>query len=118
MKLPIDTSGLTFLLVGSPAPVTEYGTEKPVIDRESGQQLHTVRLVALAQDEAEIIAVKVPRAASAGKEWLEQLHFRRACRHRDRSREAIREMRDERDAHLERPGSVSRWRPPGPAPPL
>lgn len=55
---------------------------------------------------------------TAGKEWLEQLHSDDPVDIGIDPGEAIREMRDERDAHLERPGSVSRWRPPGPAPPL
>jgi len=61
VKLPIDTAGLTFLVLGAPTPVTEFGTGRAKGDR-NGEPLYQVRLIAANADEEEgdIIAVKVP----------------------------------------------------------
>jgi hypothetical protein len=56
--MPIDTSGLTFLMVGSPVPVRDFETGQAKGDKD-GVPLFQVRLVAMAAEEAEIIAVKV-----------------------------------------------------------
>ncbi len=61
MKLPIDTSGLTFLMVGTPRPVKDFETGQAKGDRD-GVPLFAVRLVAMAEDEAEVITVKVAGA--------------------------------------------------------
>jgi hypothetical protein len=58
MKLPIDTSGLTFLVVGSPRPVKDFETGLAKGDRD-GVPLFAVRLVVLGGEEAEVISVKV-----------------------------------------------------------
>lgn len=58
MRMPIDTSGLTFLMVGSPLPVRDYETGQAKGDKD-GVPLYQVRLVAMGPDEAEVIAVKV-----------------------------------------------------------
>ena len=61
MKLSINTSGLTFLMVGSPKPVRDFETGQAKGDKD-GVPLFAVRLVAMAEDEAEIITVKVAGA--------------------------------------------------------
>lgn len=58
MKLPIDTSSITFLAVAPPEPVLDFETRQPRAD-DNGEALYSVQLVALAEDSAEIIGVKV-----------------------------------------------------------
>ncbi|MGH8886236.1 MAG: hypothetical protein ACRDYX_13875 [Egibacteraceae bacterium] len=58
MKLRVDTSELTFLLVTGPVPVRDYETQQ--VKLEDGVPLFSVRLVAMGSGEAEIINVKVP----------------------------------------------------------
>ncbi len=68
MKLPIDTSGLKFLMVGAPRPVKDFETGQAKGDKD-GVPLFAVRLVAMAEDEADIITVKVagaPKGLVAG----------------------------------------------------
>lgn len=66
MKLPIDTTGMTFLAAGPPEPVLESKT--PKLD-ENGAPLHSVQVVTLNDGGAEVIAVKVagqPKGVSQG----------------------------------------------------
>lgn len=60
MKLKIDTSDLTFLLVAQPQPVRDFESGRAKV--EDGQPVFSVRVVAMdpGSGEAEIIAVKVP----------------------------------------------------------
>jgi hypothetical protein len=58
VKLRVDTSALTFLLVAPAVPVRDYETQQ--VKREDGVPLFSLRLVAMGADEAEIITVKVP----------------------------------------------------------
>jgi hypothetical protein len=58
LKLPIDTSGLTFLMVGTPRPVKDFETGLAKGDKD-GVPLFGVRLVAMGGDDAEVITVKV-----------------------------------------------------------
>ena len=58
MKLPIDTSAITFLCAMPPAPVVDFENKQPKAD-ENGEPLYSVQLVALAEGTADIIAVKV-----------------------------------------------------------
>ena len=58
MKLKVDTSELTFLLVAAPVPVRDFDTGRAKI--EDGVPLFSVRLVAMGTGGAEIINVKVP----------------------------------------------------------
>ena len=59
MKLPIDTSTIAFLCAMPPEPVIDFETRRPKAD-ENGEPLYVVQLIALAEGEAEILAVKVP----------------------------------------------------------
>ncbi len=68
MKLPIDTTGMTFLAAGPPEPVLDFASKAPKVD-ESGAPLHSVQLVALNDGGAEVISVKVagqPKGVSQG----------------------------------------------------
>jgi len=59
MKLPVDTSSIAFLCALEPQPVLAFDTKQPRAD-ENGEPLYVVQLIALAEGEAEILAVKVP----------------------------------------------------------
>ena len=59
MRLPIDTSAISFLCALAPEPVVDFETRRPKAD-ENGEPLYVVQLIALGEGEAEILAVKVP----------------------------------------------------------
>jgi hypothetical protein len=59
MKLPVDTSAIAFLCALEPQPLLRFDTKEPRAD-ENGEPLYVVQLIALAEGEAEILAVKVP----------------------------------------------------------
>jgi hypothetical protein len=59
VKLPVDTSAIAFLCAMPPEPVVDFETKRPRAD-ENGEPLYVVQLVALAENSAEILAVKVP----------------------------------------------------------
>lgn len=59
MKLPIDTSGMTFMCASEPEAVLDFETKKPKAD-EQGQALYGLQLVAIAGGGAEVVNVKVP----------------------------------------------------------
>ena len=65
MKLPVDTSSIAFLCALEPQPVLAFDTKQPRAD-ENGEPLYVVQLIALAEGEAEILAVKVPGVPSSG----------------------------------------------------
>ncbi len=58
MKLPVDTSAIAFSCALEPQPVLAFDTKQPRAD-ENGEPLYVVQLIALAEGEAEILAVKV-----------------------------------------------------------
>jgi hypothetical protein len=64
VKLPIDTSAISFLCALAPEPVVDFETKRPRAD-EHGEPLFVVQLVALAEGSAEIIAVKTAGTAPA-----------------------------------------------------
>src|SRR5215213_6872 len=59
MRLPVDTSSIAFLCALEPQPVLAFVTKQQRAD-ENGEPLYVVQLIALAEGEAEILAVKVP----------------------------------------------------------
>jgi hypothetical protein len=65
MKLPVDTSAIAFLCAMPPEPVVDFETKRPRAD-DNGEPLYVVQLVALAENSAEILAVKVPGMPSQG----------------------------------------------------
>jgi hypothetical protein len=60
VKLLIDTTSTVFLAGGAPAPVVDYETKQPKVDRESGEPLYSVQVIAMQDGESDIITVKVP----------------------------------------------------------
>ncbi len=58
MRLPIDTSGMTFLAAGPPEQVVNFDTKAVKVD-DSGQPIFAVQIVALVEGGAEVLAVKV-----------------------------------------------------------
>ena len=64
MKLPVDTSAIAFLCALEPQPLLDFETRQPRAD-SNGEPLYVVQLIALAEGEAEILAVKVP-----GHPWV------------------------------------------------
>ena len=59
MKLPVDTSAIAFLCALEPQPLLIFQSKEQRAD-ENGEPLYVVQLIALAEGEAEILAVKVP----------------------------------------------------------
>jgi hypothetical protein len=59
VKLPVDTSAIAFLCAMPPEPLVDFETKRPRAD-DNGEPLYVVQLVALAEQSAEILAVKVP----------------------------------------------------------
>ena len=58
MRLPIDATGLLFLLVRDAEPVRDYETKQVKADAD-GVPLFSVELVVLGHGEADVIRVKV-----------------------------------------------------------
>jgi hypothetical protein len=58
MKLPVDTSAIAFLCALEPQPLLNFQSKEQRAD-ENGEPLYLVQLIALAEGEAEILAVKV-----------------------------------------------------------
>ena len=65
MRLPIDTSGMTFMAAAPARPVTDFETRQHKAD-ENGELLYNLQVVALDPDGAQIITVKVA-GRSAGR---------------------------------------------------
>ena len=59
MKLPVDTSAIAFLCALEPHPLLDFQSKQQRAD-ENCEPLYVVQLIALAEGEAEILAVKVP----------------------------------------------------------
>jgi hypothetical protein len=59
MRLPVDTSAIAFLCALEPHPLLDFQSKQQRAD-ENGEPLYVVQLIALAEGEAEILAVKVP----------------------------------------------------------
>jgi hypothetical protein len=59
MRLPVDTSAIAFLCALEPQPLLNFQSKEQRAD-ENGEPLYVVQLIALAEGEAEILAIKVP----------------------------------------------------------
>jgi hypothetical protein len=66
MRLPIDTSGLTFMAAAAARPVTDFETRQQKSD-ENGELLFNLQVVLLDADGAQVIAVKVPGDPGVGQ---------------------------------------------------
>ena len=58
MKLPIDTSGMTFMAAAEARPVTDFETRQHKAD-ENGEPLYNLQVVWLEDGGAQIISVKL-----------------------------------------------------------
>jgi len=58
VKLPVDTSAIAFLCAIAPEPVVDFETKRPRAD-ENGEPLYVVQLLAMGEDSADLIPVKV-----------------------------------------------------------
>ncbi len=65
MRLPIDTSAISFLCALAPEPVVDFETRRPKAD-ENGEPLYVIQLLVMGEDSADLIAVKVPGVLSSG----------------------------------------------------
>ncbi len=65
MKLPIDTTGVTFLCALAAEPVMDFETKRQKGDL-NGEPLFSVQLVLLADGGAEVISVKIVGTPAAG----------------------------------------------------
>ena len=72
MKLPIDTSGMTFMAAAPARPVTDFETRQHKVD-DNGELLYNLQVVALDPDGAQIITVKVPGDPDVGQGAMLQL---------------------------------------------
>lgn len=59
MKLPIDTTGMTFMCATDPEPVLDFETKAPKAD-ENGEPLYGVQVVTISDSGAEVVNVKTP----------------------------------------------------------
>src|SRR3954468_24938719 len=66
MKLPIDTSGMTFMCAAPARPVTDFDTGQQKAD-VNGELLFNLQVVALDEDGAQILSVKVPGDPKVGQ---------------------------------------------------
>ena len=73
MKLPVDTSGMTFMCAVAPEPVLDFETKRQRADK-NGEPLYAVQVVALAEGGAEIIAVKVAGEPSVAQGAMLAIH--------------------------------------------
>jgi hypothetical protein len=64
VKLPIDTSAISFLCALAPEPVVDFETKRPRAD-ENGEPLYTIQLFAMGDGSADLLAVKVPGIPSS-----------------------------------------------------
>jgi hypothetical protein len=72
VKLPIDTSGMTFMAAAPARPVTDFETRQPKTD-ENGELLFNLQVVALDPEGAQIITVKTPGDPQVGQGALLEL---------------------------------------------
>ena len=63
MRLPIDTSAISFLCALAPEPVLDFETKRPRAD-ENGEPLYVIQLLVMGEDSADLIALKVPGVPS------------------------------------------------------
>lgn len=67
VRLPIDTSQLTFLCAAPARPVTDFETKQHKADLTTGELLYNVQVVALDSEGAEVIQLKVAGDPKVGQ---------------------------------------------------
>ncbi len=72
MRLPIDTSGMTFMCAAPARPVTDFDTGQQKADG-NGELLFNLQVVALDADGAQILLLKVPGDPKVGQGALLKL---------------------------------------------
>jgi hypothetical protein len=72
MRLPIDTSGMTFMAAAGARPVTDFETKQPRVD-ENGELLFNLQVVALDGEGAQIITLRVVGDPGVGQGAILQL---------------------------------------------
>ena len=66
MKLPIDTSGMTFMAAAGARPVTDFETKQQRVD-VNGELLFNLQVVALDGEGAQIITLRVAGDPGVGQ---------------------------------------------------
>jgi hypothetical protein len=74
MRLPIDTSSLTFMCAAPARPVTDFETKQHKADTTTGELLYNLQVVALDDWVAEVIQVKVAGDPNVGQGAMLKLH--------------------------------------------
>src|SRR5664279_3621814 len=59
MRLPIDTSGMTFLCAVAASPVLDFESRRQRADVDTGEALYALQLLALTGDAAEVVKITV-----------------------------------------------------------
>ena len=70
MRLPIDTSGMTFLCAVAASPVLDFESRRQRADLDTGEALYALQLLALNGEAAEIVKVTVagePKGVGSGQ---------------------------------------------------
>jgi hypothetical protein len=67
MRLPIDTSQLTFMCAAPARPVTDFETKQHKADVTTGELLYNLQVVALDSEGAEVIQLKVAGDPKVGQ---------------------------------------------------
>ena len=73
MRLPIDTSQLTFMCAAPARPVTDFETKQHKAD-SNGELLYNLQVVALDEWGAEVIQLKVAGDPKVGQGAMLKLH--------------------------------------------
>ena len=73
MRLPIDTSALTFMCAAPARPVTDFETKQHKADA-NGELLYNLQVVALDEWGAEVIQLKVAGDPKVGQGAMLKLH--------------------------------------------
>ena len=74
MRLPIDTTSLTFMCAAPARPVTDFETKQHKADTTTGELLYNLQVVALDDWGAEVIQVKVAGDPKVGQGAMLKLH--------------------------------------------
>ena len=67
VRLPIDTSSLTFMCAAPARPVTDFETKQHKADVTTGELLYNLQVVALDSEGAEVIVLKVAGDPKVGQ---------------------------------------------------
>ena len=67
MRLPIDIAGMTFMCAAPARPVTDFDTKQQKADLATGELLYNLQVVALDEDGAQIITVRVAGDPKVGQ---------------------------------------------------